>query len=129
MIKRFFLNVLGFFQLIDHNNRLSITNIATMVVIVKIAMAVSIDWGVISALLITLLNYGHKRHVISKEKCTAKSEDLPFVDLTDITNEVHALASQVKEIGDIAADAKDKASKVALASGLTSKTYGNDSGR
>lgn len=108
-----FKQLFAFFQLTDDRGRLSITNIATMVVIAKIALAVSIDWGVISALLITLLNYSHKRHVGCRSVHTPP----------DHSEAIELLESKLDEVSKVADEAKDKASKLSLATGLKTTSY------
>lgn len=112
--------LLKFLQLVDREGNLSITNIATIVVITKIAIAASIDWGVISALLVTLLNYGHKRHESNKVRPTAQIA----VDLKPLQDSINKMADDIQEVKKVADEAKDKASKVALASGLSTKRLG-----
>lgn len=58
-------NSLNFIHLLDDQNRLSITNIAVIVLVVKVAAA-PLDWPTAAGLLCTLLNYGHKRIIDSK---------------------------------------------------------------
>lgn len=112
--------LLKFLQLVDREGNLSITNIATIVVITKIAIAASIDWGVISALLITLLNYGHKRHEANK----AVKNTVEPVDMKPIEDVVRKISEELKEVKKVSEEAKDKASKIAIASGITTKRIG-----
>lgn len=60
-MKKFFCKTLRFLNLVDRSCNLSITNIAVIVLITKIAMAPTLDWQTAAALLVTLLNYAHKR--------------------------------------------------------------------
>lgn len=46
-----------------------------MVLIVKIALASSIDWQVVSALLIALVSYGHKRQLNAKRAVASQAVD------------------------------------------------------
>lgn len=86
-MKKLFCSILRFFNLVDRNCNLSITNIAVIVLITKMALAATIDWGVVSGLLITLINYGHKRHESNKAEkkaaemvlVTNKNEELEKV--------------------------------------------------
>lgn len=56
MIKR----TLKFLNLTDRSNNLSITNVAVIVLISKIAVS-PLDWPTAAGLLVALLNYSHKR--------------------------------------------------------------------
>lgn len=64
--------VLAFFNLTDRSGKLSITNVAVIVLITKIALADSLDWAVVAGLLVTLLNYGHKRVETNKSVANIK---------------------------------------------------------
>jgi hypothetical protein len=55
--------VLSFLNLLDDAGNLSITNIAVIVCLVKIAMAAQFTGTEVGALVATLLNYSHKRIV------------------------------------------------------------------
>lgn len=59
------LKILGFLNLLDSENRLSLTNLAVYVTLVKLLVsdAAPID---IAALVTATLNYAHKRHVIAQ---------------------------------------------------------------
>lgn len=52
---------LKFLNLVDRSGNLSITNIAVIVCITKIAMAPEFSMAEIGALLVSLMNYAHKR--------------------------------------------------------------------
>ena len=116
--------LLKFLQLTDRQGDLSITNIATIVVITKIALAVSLDWGVISGLLITLLNYGHKRHEANKSVKDAAETPSP-IDIEPIHESLKELRQELTKVKNVAAEAKDKASKMALSMGITTKKLGS----
>lgn len=68
----FLAQVLAFFNLTDRAGKLSITNVAVIVLITKIAMASTLDWAVVAGLLVTLLNYGHKRIETNKSVASIK---------------------------------------------------------
>lgn len=59
MFKRF----LAFLNLLDHDGNLSITNVAVIVGITKMAFMTQLSGCDAVALVATLLNYGHKRLV------------------------------------------------------------------
>ncbi len=55
------MKLLRFFNLIDNDGNLSITNVAVIVCITKMALASQFSGMDVGALLATLLNYAHKR--------------------------------------------------------------------
>ena len=91
-----FRKILNFFQLADRAGNLSISNIAVIVLITKIALAATIDWGVVSGLLITLLNYGHKRHESNK----AAKDTAVAAATSALQEQVSQLAGKLESIQD-----------------------------
>lgn len=59
--------VLTFLNLLDAAGNLSISNVAVCVCIAKLAVAHPFALSELGALMISLLNYGHKRYVNSQE--------------------------------------------------------------
>ncbi len=59
--------VLKFFRLVDENNQLSLTNIAVMVGISKIALTQATSMEDLGLFIIRLMGYAHKKH-IGKDK-------------------------------------------------------------
>lgn len=59
------IKILNFFSLLDEAGNLSITNLAVIVCVTKIATAPEFSMAEMGALIATLLNYIHKRHVIA----------------------------------------------------------------
>ena len=100
--------VLKFLNLIDQQGRLSITNVAVIILLAKIAIAPSIDWAVISGLLVTMINYSHKRYESNK------------VIPANVDSDV--LKQTIEEVRKVAEEAKDKASKAAIAVGFKPKS-------
>lgn len=83
--------VLEFFNLLDNQGKLSITNLAVIVVLSKLIMAPAAGLTEAVTLLIALVNYGHKRMVNNK---TVKSE--PTADKSEeINQEIEKLKSQL----------------------------------
>lgn len=58
-----FLRILKFFNLLDSQDNLSVTNIAVIVCVTKIAIAPQFSITEVGALMVTLLNYAHKRYI------------------------------------------------------------------
>ena len=57
---------LRFLNLLDKDNNLSISNIAVCIVLFKLAIAPSLSLIDAGTLLVTLMNYAHKRHSVAK---------------------------------------------------------------
>jgi len=94
--------VSDFFRLIDDQGKLSITNVAVYVVLVKIAMVSEIDLMDAGILFVALLNYSGKK-VLNKIK--------EPVDMEDPTALVEERISKLQ----------DKVNSIAMAMGITRK--------
>lgn len=64
---------LRFLNLLDRDNNLSISNIAVCIVLFKLAVTPSLSLIDAGTLLVTLMNYAHKRH--SSNKSVAQSSE------------------------------------------------------
>ena len=53
--------LLTFLNLLDNNSNLSITNVAVVICLVKMALSAQFNGMDVGALMATLLNYAHKR--------------------------------------------------------------------
>lgn len=95
--------VLSFFNLLDAEGNLSITNLAVIVVLVKLAISPSASLTEAGTLLIALANYAHKRAVNKNSQVL----------------EVDPLKPQVDEISKKLEDMSSQVSALALSSGLT----------
>ena len=100
---RISMNILRFLNLLGKNDKLSITNITVLVMLVKIAFIQHITLTESAAFFITLLNYGHKR-VTSAQYEKEASED--------ITNKINALQLEVNEKLNSFAETAAKVEKV-----------------
>ena len=99
---------LDWLNLLDYSGKLSITNCAVILLLVKIAHAPALDWTVVSALLVTLLSYSHKRH-----------ENNKMQQLKTVPNkELEEVAKKIEDVSQKASMALDQASKVALSLGF-----------
>lgn len=56
-------SALAFLNLLDNAGNLSISNIAVIVCVIKVALAPQFSITEVGALLVSLLNYAHKRYV------------------------------------------------------------------
>lgn len=60
------LKILAFLNLLDDSNRLSITNIALIGLLIKMCVASNTDWPSMVAVITAFGNYAHKRVVNSQ---------------------------------------------------------------
>jgi len=90
-----------FFRLLDDSNVISLTNIALMIVIGKLAVTPSLSIPEIGALLLGLLNYSYKRYIRYKEP---KPEVIASKQ-----------KSEIKELRDVTDSLKDKIGKISAA--------------
>lgn len=67
-------SILRALKIFDPDNSLSLTSIAMFVIIVKLALAPALDWAIITAFFITLLNYNTKKW-FAKSKATKEVAD------------------------------------------------------
>lgn len=75
-VKNLFCKLLNFVNLVDKNRNLSITNMAVYVLLFKIATAKTLDWPTAAALMLSLINYGHKRKYTTLSENQIENEDL-----------------------------------------------------
>jgi hypothetical protein len=76
-------------QIFDSSNKLSITSIAMMVIIVKLALAPTLDWAIITAFFLSCLNYTGKKLI------NRSAENKSIGDIERITSVEEAIR-QVK---------------------------------
>ena len=65
------LKLLDFCNLLDDSGRLSITNIAAIVLVAKLALTSNPDLATVGSTALGLLNYMHKRMVISNSSTSS----------------------------------------------------------
>lgn len=56
--------ILAFFNLLDNNGNVSITNVSAIILITKLALTSNPDLATVGSTAIALLNYAHKRSAI-----------------------------------------------------------------
>jgi flagellar biosynthesis component FlhA len=100
------IKLLNWLNLLDYSGKLSITNCAVVLLLVKIAYAPTLDWAVVSGLLVTLLSYSHKRYENNKVQAAKPNKDLEEV------------SKKIEEVASKANMAMDQASKVAISLGF-----------
>ena len=91
MILRF----LAFLRLVDlEDGRLSLTNIALIVLLGKLCLLKTVDLPDLAAFFLALLAYSYKKHLVS-QKNTAEEESPPGFDAQGALS---ALTSKVKDL-------------------------------
>lgn len=103
--------------LIGHDGKLSLTTLAFIAIVIKILTLAELDLAAIGALLVVILNYMHRRSVAN----SAKEVDIDDVDHT-VTDKLAELSDSLKGVELIALEAKERASKLGLAMGMSVKT-------
>ena len=68
------LSFLKALKLFDPDNTLSLSNVAMMVVVFKLAAAQSLDWTVLTAFFITLLNHNARKAFRAKSESKSKAD-------------------------------------------------------
>lgn len=91
--------VLSFLNLLDFEGKLSITNVAVIVVLIKLAISPSASITEAGLLLVTLANYAHKRSVNQSNQVSVEDPMKPQIDemakkIEDMTSTVSALSMQ-----------------------------------
>lgn len=118
---------LKFFNLLDGSNNLSITNIALIILLTKIAINPALSLPEVSAFFLALLNYSHKRAVSAKTLKEAKeTKPAKEVDLSPIQDEISKLSQELnsfkeehEKIVKVAEDTQKLVSQANLAAAFT----------
>lgn len=76
----------NFCRLLDENGLLSLTNIAVILILIKIALSKSCDIGSMAMLLTALSGYNLKRYMKTKEP-----KRLPEDDINDIKSQLNSI--------------------------------------
>lgn len=87
------IQALKWLNLLDFEGKLSITNVAVYIALVKLATAPTVNTTEAGALLIALANYSYKKHLISKQESQSASEK---EDISKTIADVKAEVAQVK---------------------------------
>lgn len=94
-IKQYAREALSFLSLLDKDGKLSITNIAVVICVTKIAYVADpsiVDTG---ALLITLMNYSHKR--LESNKASSKTKQDEFIGIQDTLAKVVEVQNKITQ--------------------------------
>lgn len=87
---------MSFLRLLDENRELSITNIAVIVVLVKLALDPDLDYAAIAALLGVIGSYSFKRYTQRKNRSSQLPSDLPLDELKDTLQALESDIAKVK---------------------------------
>lgn len=85
-MKALLIRIANFLRLIDETGNLSITNIAVMIVVVKMALCVTCSMADFAALLTVLVSYHFKRYIN-----TQKPLKLPEKDLEELKGQINSI--------------------------------------
>jgi hypothetical protein len=99
------IQALKWLNLVDFEGRLSITNVAVYIALIKLATAPAINITEAGILLVALVNYSYKKHLISKQETQLASED------TDISKTIADVKSEIAQV-------KSTTSALALSVGI-----------
>lgn len=97
--------VMKYLNLLDSSGNLSITNLAVLITLVRLAISPSASITEAGSLLVALASYSHKRYI------TAKSKD-QVIDIQDQINQ--ALAETTSKLSEL----ESKTSALSLSLGL-----------
>lgn len=87
-----------FLRVLDEDNVISLTNLAVMLVIFKLAITPSLSMPEIGALLLGLFNYSYKRYVRAKEpkpEVIVKGHRKELNDLKSATSDLRDKVGQI----------------------------------
>lgn len=84
---------LSFFNLLDRTGNLSITNLAVLIITIKLTTLQQFTLAETSAFLVAMLGYAHKRHVSSKQSHLEASDKL-----SEFVGEIDKLKSQISSL-------------------------------
>ena len=107
------LDKLGF---LNSDGRLSITTVAFVAIVIKVLTLDTLDLAAVGALLAVMLNYIHKRQKKDSKK-TATPEDL----VGPVKAQLDSIIERLEDTEKVAAEVKDRVSKLSLASDLVAK--------
>ena len=104
----------------DRSNNLSITNIALIILLIKLALMPTLALPDVAAFFIVLLNYGHKRMEANKAaKEEAKLTSQLSVSMDEKVKEVTAELEKIKEIQAVVTKQAEETKKFISTSNLT----------
>ncbi len=91
-------SVLNFFNILDSEGRLSITNLAVIIVLIKITIAPTASIVEMGALFISLANYHLKRKTIADSQTVEPPTDLITPQVNEMKTKLEETISQVNSL-------------------------------
>lgn len=88
------ISFLNFFNLLDSQNRLSITNVAVLIILGKMILAPSVSLTEVGALLISFINYGHKRFTNAQQPTESPLDG----DVNALKEKMSEVSSQISTL-------------------------------
>lgn len=86
------MKALDFLNLLDYHKKLSITNVAVIIMVVKLAFIPTFNLTEVAAFFIAMLNYGHKRIQNNQIETTEKkSTESIIAEIDEIKSKVSAI--------------------------------------
>lgn len=73
---RHIIAVLDWFNLLDNEKKLSITNVAVVALVIKMLVAPNLDWPSVTGMLIVFANYMHKRQSTDSAVAGDQTEEM-----------------------------------------------------
>jgi esterase/lipase len=70
------LSVLDWFNLLDNEKKLSITNCAVVALIIKMLVSPNLDWPSITGMIVVFANYMHKRQSTDASVASDQTEEM-----------------------------------------------------
>lgn len=105
-MKAFFTKLGTFFQLLDSDGNLSITNIGLIALLLKVLVHPQIDWASVTTLVLAFANYAHKRQNL--QIISGRHESIQMAQIKEqYEAAVLAQATAVKTIADGLAEVRN----------------------
>jgi len=92
-MKYYFNKILSFFNVSDKSNNLSITNVAVIVCLIKIAITTQCSFAEGIVFLVAILNYVHKRYSVAK----SIAQEIKQVDYQEFQERLNSLDSKLNQ--------------------------------
>lgn len=95
-MKQRLIQILAFLRLLDENAQLSLTNIAVIVILAKMAIEPTLDYAAVAATLGVIGTYGFKRYTQRKSKPLQSAKDEEFQDVQKTISELGSDIDKLK---------------------------------
>jgi hypothetical protein len=85
-------------KVFDPDNTLSLSNVAMMVIVARLAVAPNLDWTILTAFFVTLLNHNARKHWAKTKASKEIADQEKLKELEETVKKLH-LAAQAKKLG------------------------------